>query len=70
MRSRTSVSESRLGEWQTFQKMGAAQARPALRAHHGAWLGSEENFGCRQPFLGKWPPRRHTALRRTAELAA
>ena len=26
MRSRTSVSESRLGEWQTFQKMGAAGA--------------------------------------------
>ena len=67
MRSRTSVSESRLGEWQTFQKMGAARCVPTME--HG-WARSEENFGCRQPFLGKWPPRRHTALRRTAELAA
>jgi len=44
MRSRTSVSESRLGEWQTFQKMGATGApRWPLRAHHD-WARSEENF--------------------------
>ena len=43
MRRRTSISEISFGEWQTFQKMGAAR-RPALRAHHGGWARSEENF--------------------------
>ena len=41
-KSGSSDSEIRLGEWQTFQKMGAAGA-PAVRAHHG-WARSEENF--------------------------
>ena len=40
MRSRTSVSESRLGEWQTFQKMGAAGA-PRCVPTMGAWLGAQ-----------------------------
>ena len=70
MRSRTSVSESRLGEWQTFQKMGAAGA-PALRAHHG-WARSEENFALSTAFSNRKmaSTRRHTACRRTAELAS
>ena len=59
MRSRTSVSESRLGEWQTFQKMGAAGA-PALRAHHG-WARSEENIARSTAFSNRKmaSPRRH-----------
>ena len=61
----------RLGEWQTFQKMGAAGAPRCVPTMEHMVGRSEENFGCRQPFLiGKWPPRRHTAFRRTAEFAA
>ena len=42
MRSRTSVSESRLGEWQTFQKMGAAGAPRCVPTMEHGWARSEK----------------------------
>ena len=69
LRLKPSDSEIRLGDWQTFQKFGAAGAR-SLRAHHG-WARSEENFALSTAFSNRKmaSTRRHTACRRTAEFA-
>ena len=54
MRSRTSVSESRLGEWQMFQKMGAAGApRFVPTMVHGAWFGQRGKFWMSTAFSRK-----------------
>jgi hypothetical protein len=67
--SELSDSEIRLGDWQTFQKFGAAGARcvPTMVGR-----AAKKILRSRQPFLiGKWPrTRRHTACRRTAEFAS
>ena len=52
MRSRTSVSESRLGEWQTFQKMGAAQA-PRAACPPWSMVGQRGKFWMSTAFSRK-----------------